>query len=118
MRPGRFDFVLDFPLPNLHTRREIFLVHLRRMPLSSNVDIEDLATRSDGLSGADIEAICQRAAIQQMRRFIAEFGVEGDASLAVARYQLDHKYLEDALAEIVESEGYWHLNHLTHPREL
>lgn len=99
LRPGRFDFVLDFPLPDLHARREIFLVHLDRTPLSANVDVEELAVRSDGLSGADIEAVCQRAGMGQMRRFIDDS--KGDPSPPVDQYELDQEYLRNALAEIV-----------------
>lgn len=84
LRPGRFDFVLEFPPPGLADRREIFQIHTRKMPLAPDVDLEELASRSEGLTGADIEAVCQRAAIQQMRSFI---GLQEEGLLPPERIQ-------------------------------
>lgn len=72
LRPGRFDFIIDFPPPDRKARLEIFRVHTRQMPLAADVDLEVLADRSEGLTGADIEAVCQRAAIERVRAFLAD----------------------------------------------
>jgi len=68
LRPGRIDRVLYVPPPDNKARLEIFKVHTRRMPLSSDVDISELAKRTKGFSGADIAAICREAAMQALRR--------------------------------------------------
>ncbi|HEX9067506.1 MAG TPA: AAA family ATPase, partial [Ktedonobacterales bacterium] len=62
LRPGRFDLVIDLPLPDRDARRMIFAIHLKKRALGGGVSLDTLAKRSDGLSGADIEAICRRAA--------------------------------------------------------
>ncbi len=62
LRSGRFDLVLDLPLPDREARKAIFGIHLKRRPLAGNVSLDTLAKRSEGLSGADIESICRRAA--------------------------------------------------------
>jgi transitional endoplasmic reticulum ATPase len=62
LRSGRFDLVLDLPLPDREARRMIFAIHTRRRTLAPNASPDALAKRSEGLSGADIEAICRRAA--------------------------------------------------------
>jgi len=62
LRSGRFDLVLDLPLPDREARKMIFAIHLKHRPLANNVSLDALAKRSEGLSGADIESICRRAA--------------------------------------------------------
>jgi transitional endoplasmic reticulum ATPase len=63
IRPGRFDFVLDFPLPDEKSRREIFKVLTQGKPLAPDVDLQILAAGIGGMSGADINAICREASI-------------------------------------------------------
>ena len=66
LRPGRFDRIILTPVPDKKTRLEVFKVHTAEMPLK-NVDIDDLAEKTDGYVGADIEAICREAAIHALR---------------------------------------------------
>jgi transitional endoplasmic reticulum ATPase len=70
LRPGRFDFVLDFPLPDEKTRQEIFGIHVGGKPLASDIDLAVLAEGTEGLSGAEIEVICREAAMLAIREFI------------------------------------------------
>ena len=72
LSPGRFGLVLDFPLPDESEREQIFRVHTKRLPLAPDVDFAELARRSEGLSGADITAVCRQAALEQIRMFIAD----------------------------------------------
>jgi transitional endoplasmic reticulum ATPase len=62
LRSGRFDLVLELPLPDREARRMIFAIHTRKRTLAPNASPDALAKRSEGLSGADIEAVCRRAA--------------------------------------------------------
>ncbi len=66
LRPGRFDRIILTPVPEEKTRLEIFKVHTKGMPLK-NVKLEDLAKKTEGYVGADIEAICREAAIFALR---------------------------------------------------
>jgi transitional endoplasmic reticulum ATPase len=70
LRPGRFDFVLELPLPDFHAREEILKVHTRGKPLGKNVSLESLAHETDGLVGADIASICQKASLLAIREFL------------------------------------------------
>jgi transitional endoplasmic reticulum ATPase len=108
LRPGRFDFVLEIPLPDQRTRRDIFRVNLRRMPLAPTVDPEELAKCSEGLSGADIEAVCQQAAIQQMRRFIAEHGDGSRAQSDADAFVVEGRSLLEALKEVIRTKRLQH----------
>ena len=67
LRPGRFDRIILTPVPDKKTRKKIFEVHTKGMPLK-NVNIEALAEETAGYVGADIEAICREAAILALRK--------------------------------------------------
>ncbi|MDP1760105.1 MAG: AAA family ATPase, partial [Candidatus Woesebacteria bacterium] len=70
LRPGRFDFVLKLPKPDLKAREEIFKVHTRGKPLGKNVNLNSLASGSDGMTGAEIASICQKASLLAIREFL------------------------------------------------
>ncbi|KXB04567.1 hypothetical protein AKJ49_01955 [candidate division MSBL1 archaeon SCGC-AAA382A03] len=70
LRPGRFDRVLLVSAPDEEARLEIFKIHTERMPLTSDVDLENLAKNTKGYSGADIAAICKEAAMLALREDI------------------------------------------------
>ncbi len=67
LRPGRFDRLIMTPSPDLSAREEIFKIHAKDMPLSSDVSLKDLSKKTDGFSGADIEALCREAAMIALR---------------------------------------------------
>ena len=57
LRPGRFDRIVEIPLPTIEGREAIFNVHARKMPLDKSVDFSKLAIMTEGYSGAEIKAI-------------------------------------------------------------
>lgn len=61
LRPGRFDEIVLVPPPDEKSRQEIFRVHTEGMSLDSDVDIKELAKKTEGYSGADISAVCRKA---------------------------------------------------------
>ncbi len=67
LRPGRFDRLIYVPPPDYKARIEIFKVHTKKMPLAPDVDLEELARRTEGYTGADIAAVCREAAILALR---------------------------------------------------
>lgn len=66
LRPGRFDRIIEVPLPDLQGRLEIFKIHTRKMKVR-DVDLESLARLTEGASGADIRAICTEAGFSALR---------------------------------------------------
>jgi transitional endoplasmic reticulum ATPase len=74
LRPGRFDLLLEVPPPDAAGRAKIFEVHLKGKPMAADLEIDDLAKRSAGLTGAEIEMVCHRAALLAVREFIAAHG--------------------------------------------
>ncbi len=67
LRPGRFDRIIYVPPPDKKARLEIFKVHTRNMPLAEDVDLEELAEKTEGYTGADIAALCREAALTALR---------------------------------------------------
>ncbi len=63
LRPGRFDQKIYIPLPDLAARRKMLDLYLARRPLADGIDLDGLARRLEGFSGADIKYICDRAAV-------------------------------------------------------
>ncbi len=68
LRPGRFDRIIMVGAPDEKTRLKIFEIHTKSMPLSKHVDLKELATKTEGYAGADIESVCREAAIIALRR--------------------------------------------------
>lgn len=96
LRPGRFDEIIEIPLPDEESRRSIFDVHLRHKPLAAGCGAETLAARTNGFSGAEIESICTKAALRAVRRAVAAIVEDPPTVTAVSVEPSD---LEAALAE-------------------
>ncbi|MBI4177372.1 MAG: AAA family ATPase [Candidatus Aenigmarchaeota archaeon] len=71
-RPGRFDREVEIGVPDRKGRREVLQIHTRNMPLDKSVSIDDLAARTHGFVGADVEALAKEAAISVLRRVLPE----------------------------------------------
>jgi transitional endoplasmic reticulum ATPase len=77
LRPGRFDEKVYIPLPDLPARRRMLDIYLGKRPVADAVDLDALAARLDGYSGADIKYLCDRAATIPFLRSVAT-GQEGE----------------------------------------
>ncbi|GAB4851784.1 hypothetical protein Ancab_031183 [Ancistrocladus abbreviatus] len=91
LRPGRFDRLLYVGPPNEADREEIFRIHLRKMPCSSDIDVLELARLTRGCTGADISLICMEAANLAMEECI-------DAS------EIKMEHLRSTIKEVRPSE--------------
>ncbi|KAG2232545.1 hypothetical protein INT48_000925 [Thamnidium elegans] len=67
MRPGRFDQAVYVPPPDEHSRYEILKIHTKHMPLSSDIDLMDIASRTNYYTGADLQNICRESAMEALR---------------------------------------------------
>ncbi|MEG1556522.1 MAG: ATP-dependent zinc metalloprotease FtsH [Bacteroidales bacterium] len=76
LRAGRFDRQIHIELPNLNERKGIFEVHIRRLKLGSDVDLDFFAKQTPGFSGADIANVCNEAALIAARNAKKEIGKE------------------------------------------
>lgn len=103
LRPGRFDRFLLVPPPDEKTRLEIFKVHLKNMPIEKGITATDLAKRTEGYSGADIEAICREAAMLALREDIKSKIVKQsqfDSAMQKVRPSLSKREIEKYNANI------------------
>ena len=91
VRAGRLEVRLELALPDEAARREIFAIHTRGKPLAEDVDLDRMAVQTDGLSGAQIEAICRGATVMAIRDVL---DVEPDArrskAVCVTAEQFQH----------------------------
>lgn len=67
LRPGRFDRIIEIPMPNFEARVDIYKIHSKRMNLDASVNVDELAARSEGATGADMKAICTEAGMFAIR---------------------------------------------------
>ncbi|MBU1398532.1 CDC48 family AAA ATPase, partial [Patescibacteria group bacterium] len=93
LRAGRFDFLLELPVPDEETRLEIFKVHTRGKPLDRDIDLKTLAGATEGLVGADIELICRKASMTAIREFI-ETGDEDYSG-----FMISNRHFQEALKD-------------------
>ncbi|MCD6139977.1 MAG: AAA family ATPase, partial [Thermococcus sp.] len=102
LRPGRFDRLILVPAPDEKARLEIFKVHTRNVPLAKDVSLEELAKRTKGYTGADIEAVVREAALNAMRRAIAEGIIKPGtrASDIRERVKVTMKDFEEAMKKV------------------
>jgi transitional endoplasmic reticulum ATPase len=70
LRPGRFDRLIYVPEPDEKSRLQIFKIYTKDMPLTKDVDVNQLATMTRYYSGADIEGLCREAAMHALRKDI------------------------------------------------
>lgn len=74
LRPGRIDHRLEVPKPDRAARLAVLAVHLRGKPVDAAVDVERLADGTAGMSAADVRFVCDRAAMNALRRVFAAAG--------------------------------------------
>jgi len=67
LRPGRIDRKIEFPMPDIKTKRRIFMIHTAKMTLAPDVDLEEFIQSKDDLSGADVKAMCTEAGLLALR---------------------------------------------------
>jgi transitional endoplasmic reticulum ATPase len=95
LRPGRFDFVLELPEPDVNTREAILRVHTRSKPLAKDVSLAELAQETDGLVGADLASICQKASLLAIREFLAS--PEAD----LEQFTIARRHFREAMKDVI-----------------
>ncbi|QQR93180.1 MAG: proteasome-activating nucleotidase [Candidatus Iainarchaeum archaeon] len=86
LRPGRFDRIVEVPLPDEKSRKMILGIHAKKMHLHKDVDFTALAKRTEGFSGADLKSLCTEAGMHALRSDVDKIG---------------HTHFESALQKIL-----------------
>ncbi len=95
LRPGRFDRIIEIPLPDKEARKEIFQIHTAKMKLKKDVDLDNLAALTENATGADIKAIATEAGM---------FAVKGN------KKAIGMEEFEQAIKKILGNEQRSYLN--------
>ena len=98
LRPGRFDRVIEVPNPDVVGIEMIFKIHTKDKPLAGGVNLKTLSEMAKGFSGAEIEEVCNRAALLGVKRFVEN--KEKD----VKSIKITQKDLEDSIEEIKKTK--------------
>ncbi len=100
LRPGRLDRLIYIQPPDEEEREKIFDVHLRGKPIGEDVDVEELAKRTDGYVGADIEAIVKEAVMSALREFITSGISEEHVNKATKNIVIKKEHFEVAIKSV------------------
>jgi transitional endoplasmic reticulum ATPase len=88
LRPGRFDRILEIPVPTKEARKEILKVHLDKKPVDSSTNIDRLAELTEGYTGADIAAMANASAMFAIKDYLSSNDKKGTETTTTAKTQL------------------------------
>jgi transitional endoplasmic reticulum ATPase len=99
LRPGRLETHVEVPEPDRAARREILAVHARGKPLADDVTVEDLAAETEGLSGAQLEALLRTASLRAIRELAGDVGPAA-ATERADEIEIRREHLEAAIEQV------------------
>ncbi|MCD6236472.1 MAG: CDC48 family AAA ATPase [Thermoplasmata archaeon] len=99
LRPRRFDRLIYIPPPDKEARKEIFKIHTRNKPLADDIDLNELAEKTEGYTGADIAAVCNEAVMTAIREYINKHG-EKLKKEELKKLKVEKRHFEAALKKI------------------
>ena len=103
-RPGRFDREIEIGVPDRAGRIEILQIHMHSMPIDQDVNPDELADRTHGFVGADINALCKEAAMKAVRRYLPDLTTEDEIPRKIIDDMLvTREDFDEALKEIEPS---------------
>jgi len=105
LRSGRFDLLLELPVPDEKTREEIFKIHTKNKPLAKDVDLKNLARETEGKVGSDIEFICRKAAMFAIREFINKNQDTGNTGKGKPDLYITRDHFKEALSLVIEQKN-------------
>src|SRR5215210_3806373 len=97
LRPGRFDRLLEVPLPDKDERKHIFQIHTKKKPLESDVNLDNLVEMTEGMTGADIAALVNAAAMSAIKEHVRQ--------KSVSKLRISKRTFETALNKIKKKSG-------------
>jgi transitional endoplasmic reticulum ATPase len=102
LRPGRLDFHLEVARPDRVARAAILAVHLRKKPIAEGIDLAGLAERTAGLSAAEVRFVCDRAALNAIRRV---FPATSGETIDIGSLRIEQRDFDEALAAKAGASG-------------
>ncbi|MFB0561053.1 MAG: CDC48 family AAA ATPase [Candidatus Lokiarchaeia archaeon] len=99
LRPGRFDRIIYIPVPDEKSRLEILKIHTSQCPMDKDVELKELAERTEGYTGADITAICNEAIMIAIREYIMNNQID-EKTEDFQIYIIRRRHFEKALEKV------------------
>ena len=100
LRPGRFDKIVYVPNPDKKTRVKILEIHTKGKPLSRDLDLNIIAEKTEGFSGADVTAIPNTAISLVLHEYLQKYPTPEDAAKHSSEALVSLPYFEDAVRKI------------------
>ncbi|MEJ7641785.1 MAG: CDC48 family AAA ATPase [Candidatus Nitrosocosmicus sp.] len=100
LRPGRFDRILYVSPPDRDSRLQIIKIHTKKKPLADGVNIEQLADKTDGYTGADIASLSSAAVMLALREHITKYPNPMEAEIHAQELKISMKHFDDAMRKI------------------
>ena len=100
LRPGRFDRLLYVPPPDYESRKQIIHIHTKKKPLAEDTNIDNLAAKMDGYTGADIAAVASAAVMLALREHISKYGKPQEAQSHAKELKIHMRHFEAAMKKI------------------
>jgi transitional endoplasmic reticulum ATPase len=100
LRPGRFDRILYVAPPDRDSRLQILKIHTKKKPLAEDVNIEQLADKTDGYTGADIASLSSAAVMISLREHVSKYPNPKEAENQTKSLKINMKHFEDAMKKI------------------
>ena len=100
LRPGRFDRLLYVPPPDYESRKQIIHIHTKKKPLADDTNIDNLAAKMDGYTGADIAAVASAAVMLALREHISKYGKPEEAQSHAKELKIHMRHFEEAMKKI------------------
>jgi transitional endoplasmic reticulum ATPase len=97
LRPGRFDRILEVPPPDKDARKQIFHIHTKKKPLESDVNLDKLVEMTEGMTGADVAALVNAAAMTAIKEHVRQ--------KSGSKLRISMKHFETALNKIKKKSG-------------
>ncbi len=104
-RGGRFDREIEIGVPNREGRKEILQIHTRNMPLTDDVDLDEISELTHGYVGADLESVCKEAAMSVLREVLPEIDMDEEIpSEVLEKLVVDEDAMLDGIRNVEPSQ--------------
>jgi transitional endoplasmic reticulum ATPase len=100
LRAGRFDRMLEVPPPDKGARLDILKIHTSKNPLDKNVDLEAIAAKTEGYTGADLASLASTAVMMALEEHVAKYKTSEEIRKHTSEVKVTTKQFEDALAKL------------------
>lgn len=98
LRPGRFDRLIEIGMPDEKARLQILKIHAGKKPMAEDVNLEDIAKKTDKYSGADLSAIVNEAVMLAIRECV--LGGKSQEEAQICNYKIEKKHFDEAMKKV------------------